>query len=68
MSELTKKQIIEAGKTHGLFITENSNADHAAKNLLTLNRRLQELEQAMQLTDDNQRKAAINTYIAKWWK
>ena len=67
MSESTKAQIIKAGKAHGLFITENSNADHAAKNLLTLNKRLLELENAMQLTDDNQRNAAISAYIAKWW-
>ena len=64
---MDKKQIIAAGKKHGLFITENSNADYAAKNLLKANKRLLELEAAMQITDNFKRKVAIVNYITKWW-
>ena len=62
---LTKKEVIKAGKKLGLFITENSGADYAAKNLLECNKRLCELETIMALPND-QIKSKFNAYCKKW--
>ena len=63
----TKKEVIAAGKKHGLFITENSGADYAAKNLFKCNKRLEQLEDVMRLgTENTVQNAAWNTYCKKW--
>ena len=45
MQDLTVKQVIVAAKKLNLFVTENSNALHAAKNLREANTRITQLEE-----------------------
>ena len=63
--KLTKAEVKKAAKEHGLFITENSNAVHAAKNLLEANNRLRELEVTFHCADQNK---AFKAYCEKWWE
>ena len=62
------KEIKAEAKKHGLFVTENSNADHAAKNLLQANNRLLELEAIAEIADDKTRSSKLNAYRKKWCK
>ena len=59
---LNKKQVIELAESHGLFVTDNSNTLHVAKNLITANKRILQLESILLITDEVKRKAAIFKY------
>lgn len=66
---LKKSQIIEAAKKHGLHITENSNAAHAAKNLFEANKRIIELEAIINTAPNTPLSVKlINNYNNKWNK
>jgi len=68
MNTLSKSQLIKQAKGHNLFVTANSNAEYAAKNLLQANDRLIELEAVVQMPEGNARTVAFNNYMKKWWK
>ena len=67
--QLSKKQIVEQAKSHGLFISENHGAIHAAKDLITANKRIIELEAIINsdCTTSNHCKL-IKNYYSKWRK
>ncbi len=64
MSEnLTKLQVIELAKVHGLYITENHNAINVAKDLYSANQRIAELELIVSTMGTSQ---DIENYKRKW--
>ena len=62
---MNKQELIKAAKEHGFYITENSNAIHAAKNLRDANDRLVTLESIMDITNKNEREVKLRDYKEK---
>ena len=67
-SVMEKKELIKQCKKHNLYVSENSNAIHAARTLLEANKRLCELEALTKLPCGEHRDHMFENYMLKWWK
>lgn len=67
---MKKTQLIQAAKDLGLYVTDSSNAIHAAKNLLEANKRITDLEKIIDSIEpsDGKTKGAITRYNNKYRK
>jgi len=63
---MNKSEVIKAAQKHGLYVTENSNAVHAAKDLREANNRLLEIEAIAVMTNTNRQRVKLNEYMEKY--